>query len=156
MVAVGCNIHDSMVGFIRVVDAPFAVKTDAKGVAVLRGVPGGAATLTVWHPYAKAKGAGGLARRHPARRRHGLRSRGARRAPGSGPDGALLMFGRLRTRLTVLYAALFAIGLGLVALVVYGAIATNAARVVKGELQANATVFDRLWAARSKQLEDGA
>ena len=56
VVAVGCNIHDSMVGFIRVVDAPFAVKTDAKGVALLRGVPAGAATLTVWHPYAKAKG----------------------------------------------------------------------------------------------------
>jgi hypothetical protein len=55
VVAVGCNIHDNMVGFIRVVDAPFAAKTDAKGVAVIRSLPAGAATLTVWHPYAKTK-----------------------------------------------------------------------------------------------------
>ncbi len=66
------------------------------------------------------------------------------------------MFRRLSTRLTVLYAGLFAVALGMVALAVYTAVAANAARAVRGELQANATVFDRLWDVRSGQLRDGA
>jgi plastocyanin len=53
--ALGCNIHDQMVAFVRVVDTPFAGKTDASGVATLRAAPDGAAKLTVWHPYARAK-----------------------------------------------------------------------------------------------------
>ena len=56
VIALGCNIHDSMVGFIKVVDTAFAAKTDAQGVAVLHGAPAGAATLKVWHPYQKAPG----------------------------------------------------------------------------------------------------
>ena len=31
IVAVGCNIHDDMTGYIRVVDTPFAAKTNAAG-----------------------------------------------------------------------------------------------------------------------------
>ncbi len=56
VIALGCNIHDSMVGFIKVVDTPFAAKTDAQGMAVLHGAPAGAGTLKVWHPYLKARG----------------------------------------------------------------------------------------------------
>lgn len=56
VVALGCNIHDSMVGFIKVVDTPFAVKTDAAGQAVLRGLPTGSVDVRVWHPYLKAPG----------------------------------------------------------------------------------------------------
>ena len=58
VVALGCNIHDQMSAFIVVVDTPFAAKTDARGVAVLRGLPGDNARVQVWHPYAKAKGTG--------------------------------------------------------------------------------------------------
>ena len=54
VVALGCNIHDSMVAFIKVVDTPFAAKTDASGVAIIHNAPAGAVTLRVWHPYAKA------------------------------------------------------------------------------------------------------
>jgi plastocyanin len=53
--AIGCNIHDQMVGFVRVVDTPFAAKSDAQGLAEIRGAPDGATKLTVWHPYAKGK-----------------------------------------------------------------------------------------------------
>jgi plastocyanin len=56
VVALGCNIHDQMSAFIVVVDTPFAAKTDATGQATLRGLRGDQAKLTVWHPYAKAKG----------------------------------------------------------------------------------------------------
>jgi plastocyanin len=57
IVALGCNIHDIMIGYIYVADTPFAVKTDATGVAVIHGLPGGAGTLSVWHPDMKAKAA---------------------------------------------------------------------------------------------------
>lgn len=55
VVALGCNIHDSMVGFIKVVSTPFAGKTGPDGRVRLRGLPNaGAATLKVWQPYQKA------------------------------------------------------------------------------------------------------
>ena len=55
VVALGCNIHDSMIGYIYVADTPFAAKTNAAGEAVIRGLPGGAGALTVWHPDMKAR-----------------------------------------------------------------------------------------------------
>ena len=54
VVSVGCNIHDSMSGFVKVVDAPYAVKTDAQGRAVIRDLPAGGVTIRLWHPYLKA------------------------------------------------------------------------------------------------------
>jgi plastocyanin len=51
VVSLGCNIHDDMTGFIRVVDTPYAAKTDAHGEAVIRGLPPGPAQLAVWHPF---------------------------------------------------------------------------------------------------------
>jgi hypothetical protein len=54
-VAVGCNIHDQMSGFIRVVDTPYANKTSGGGFATLAKVPAGKARITVWHPRMKAK-----------------------------------------------------------------------------------------------------
>ena len=55
-VALGCNIHDQMVGFIKVVDTPFANKSEASGEVHLRGLPAGKATVRIWHPYLKAPG----------------------------------------------------------------------------------------------------
>ena len=56
VIALGCNIHDQMIAFIKVVDTPYAAKTDADGNVVLRDVPPGAATMKVWYPYLKAPG----------------------------------------------------------------------------------------------------
>ena len=50
VVAVGCNIHDEMIGYIRVVDTPFAATTDADGEAVLSGLKNPKGKVTVWHP----------------------------------------------------------------------------------------------------------
>ncbi|WP_198577207.1 cupredoxin domain-containing protein [Caulobacter hibisci] len=52
--AIGCNIHDQMVGFIKVVDTQYAAKSDASGKAVIRGAPDGAVVVKVWHPYLRA------------------------------------------------------------------------------------------------------
>jgi plastocyanin len=54
-VPIGCNIHDDMLAFIRVVDTPHAVVTDATGTARLSGISDGAQTVTVWHPYARGR-----------------------------------------------------------------------------------------------------
>lgn len=56
VIALGCNIHDSMVAFIVVVDTPFAAKTDAAGVAVIHDAPTGVQAIRVWHPYLRAPG----------------------------------------------------------------------------------------------------
>ena len=54
VVALGCNIHDAMVAYIDVVDAPFAAKTDARGRVDFSDVPTGSALVRAWHPYMRA------------------------------------------------------------------------------------------------------
>lgn len=54
-VAVGCNIHDAMTGFIKVVDTPYANKTAGDGTTVLASVPAGRSRITVWHPRMRTK-----------------------------------------------------------------------------------------------------
>lgn len=54
--ALGCNIHDQMLAYIKVVDTPWAAKTPANGDLTLRGIPAGAATLRVWHPRLSGRG----------------------------------------------------------------------------------------------------
>lgn len=56
VVALGCNIHDQMSGFIIVVDTPYAAQADAQGHVRLTGVPGGAATVKVWSPSLRVPG----------------------------------------------------------------------------------------------------
>jgi plastocyanin len=56
LVAIGCNIHDTMSGYIHVVDTPYAAKTDASGRAVIEGVPEGGATLALWSRAVHAAG----------------------------------------------------------------------------------------------------
>ncbi len=56
VVAIGCNIHDQMSGFIWVVDTPFAAQTDAGGRLVIANVPPGGASLRLWHPNVRAPG----------------------------------------------------------------------------------------------------
>lgn len=52
-VALGCNIHDWMSGYVRVVDTPYAAKTDHNGYARLSAVPYGSYGVTIWHPRAR-------------------------------------------------------------------------------------------------------
>lgn len=54
-VALGCNIHDGMSGFIKVVDTPFAAKSSTSGAARLNGLPSGFARVTIWHSKLRGK-----------------------------------------------------------------------------------------------------
>lgn len=51
-VAVGCNIHDQMRGYIKIVDTAWAAKTDRNGNVTIGDLPSGHATVKVWHPLA--------------------------------------------------------------------------------------------------------
>ena len=66
------------------------------------------------------------------------------------------MFTQLRTKLTVLYAALFGVILILVSIAVYSVAVNVAERQVKGELASAGTVFDRIWTLRASELKDSA
>lgn len=49
VVILGCNIHDWMIGYIDVTDAPFYGTTDAQGTWTAE-LPAGRYEITVWHP----------------------------------------------------------------------------------------------------------
>lgn len=56
IVPLGCNIHDRMIAYLDVVDTPWAKAADANGHVVLRDIPAGGVTISVWHPYLRAQG----------------------------------------------------------------------------------------------------
>jgi plastocyanin len=49
LVVLGCNIHDRMVAYVKVVDTPYFAKTDAAGVARIDLPPAGKFTVSAWH-----------------------------------------------------------------------------------------------------------
>jgi plastocyanin len=53
IVALGCNIHDGMLGYIVVVDTPHFAKTDEQGVALIDGVSSGDYVVAAWTPRAR-------------------------------------------------------------------------------------------------------
>lgn len=53
-VALGCNIHDWMVGFVYVVESPWFAKTAKTGAARLD-LSDGEYDLKVWHPWQRAE-----------------------------------------------------------------------------------------------------
>jgi plastocyanin len=51
LVVVGCNIHDSMVGYIYVTPAPYFGTTEASGTFKLKDLPKDDYQIVVWSPY---------------------------------------------------------------------------------------------------------
>ena len=49
LVVIGCNIHDRMVAYIKVVDSPWFAKTDAAGMASIEVPPGARYSVSAWH-----------------------------------------------------------------------------------------------------------
>ncbi|HEX5065343.1 MAG TPA: methylamine utilization protein [Myxococcota bacterium] len=52
-VVLGCNIHDDMIGFIRVLDTPWYATTGEPGLAHIANVPPGRYKVELWHPRAQ-------------------------------------------------------------------------------------------------------
>lgn len=61
LVVLGCNIHDSMVAYVLVLDTAWFAKTPASGNATLSGVTPGRWRAEVWHPLLKEGVKGGEA-----------------------------------------------------------------------------------------------
>ncbi|SFB99636.1 hypothetical protein [Pseudoalteromonas denitrificans] len=49
-VAMGCNIHDWMSGFVLVVDTPFYTQTNSQSIATFENMLLGEYQLVIWHP----------------------------------------------------------------------------------------------------------
>ena len=49
VVVLGCNIHDTMIGWVVVVPTPYHARADEQGVARIDGVPPGQYRLRAWH-----------------------------------------------------------------------------------------------------------
>jgi plastocyanin len=56
VVTLGCNIHDEMVGYLVVTDAPYYGRTDSKG-AWSNELARGRYRITIWHPRMRDEGA---------------------------------------------------------------------------------------------------
>lgn len=65
VIALGCNIHDTMLAYVYVVGTPYFAKTK-DGARVLTDLPAGTYTVKAWHPDRHA----GLARRDGDGRRY--------------------------------------------------------------------------------------
>ena len=50
IVTLGCNIHDDMIAYLVVTDAPWFGRTDADGNWSASGLPAGDLRVQVWHP----------------------------------------------------------------------------------------------------------
>jgi plastocyanin len=57
LVVLGCNIHDRMIAYVKVVDSPFFAKTGPDGVARIELGAAGKYTVSAWHYNAAAAGA---------------------------------------------------------------------------------------------------
>ncbi|MGZ3182522.1 MAG: methylamine utilization protein [Telluria sp.] len=49
IVVLGCNIHDRMIAYVKVVDTPYFAKTDANGAARIELPAAGKFKLAAWH-----------------------------------------------------------------------------------------------------------
>ena len=49
LVVLGCNIHDRMVSYVKVVDSPYFAKTDAAGMARIEVPAAGKYMVSAWH-----------------------------------------------------------------------------------------------------------
>lgn len=50
VVAVGCNIHDTMITYLYVSAAPWVARSGADGVALIRDLPAASYTVRAWQP----------------------------------------------------------------------------------------------------------
>jgi plastocyanin len=58
VVAIGCNIHDQMLGYLVVTDAPFVARSRDDGIVRFDTVPPGEYDVVVWQPRLRANDVG--------------------------------------------------------------------------------------------------
>ena len=58
IVVLGCNIHDTMIAYVLVVDTPWFARTDAAGQATLAGLEPGSYQLKAWRSSMREEAAG--------------------------------------------------------------------------------------------------
>lgn len=58
VVAIGCNIHDQMIAWLYVSDAPWLARTGVDGQVGFERLPAGRYRVVVWHPRMEGRGEG--------------------------------------------------------------------------------------------------
>ncbi|HET8818396.1 MAG TPA: carboxypeptidase regulatory-like domain-containing protein [Xanthomonadaceae bacterium] len=58
VVAIGCNIHDQMIAWLYVSDAPWLARTGGDGAVAFDALPPGDYRVVVWHPRLEARDRG--------------------------------------------------------------------------------------------------
>ena len=150
VVSLGCNIHDSMSGYLYVTATPLYGADRCRRARHFRRCArrrGGAAGVGAGDPRpGQHHGAGGH-----------YRSRGAQaelyHAMIARPR---IIFTKLRTRLAVQYGLLFGLGFLMVLLVAQAVIRKEAQRSVTADLLNSAMVYDRIWDMREHSLATAA
>jgi plastocyanin len=56
IVTLGCNIHDSMLGYVLVTDAPYYGQTSTAGAWSSAALPPGSYAVSIWHPRLRNPG----------------------------------------------------------------------------------------------------
>lgn len=56
VVPIGCNIHDQMAAFVKVVDTGLTGLSDGAGRVTFANIPPGSVIARIWHPYLRAPG----------------------------------------------------------------------------------------------------
>lgn len=54
-VALGCDIHDNMLGYVFVAGSPFFATADNTGTALIEALPAGSHQIRVWHPNQRSE-----------------------------------------------------------------------------------------------------
>ncbi len=169
VVVLGCNIHDKMVAYIRVVETPYFSKTDSAGAARIEVPAAGRYVLKAWH-YNMA---GGAPLEQPLVLRAGAAParaavQKARKPPAAaparegGPKPLLpslrprLHFRSLESRILTLFMLLIVAVQVAGLLVIQRGIESNARAAIAQELGNGAKVFRRLLDQNAQSLRFGA
>ena len=159
VIAIGCNIHDQMSAFLFVSATRWAQRTE-RGAATFR--------RRAFRSFEDHRLAPLFADARPhaqpdvaVRRRRTSRILHRQAQAGAAPrHGQLLMrpfrIRTLNTRLSLLFAGLFAAVMLSVSMLLFAMVERIARAKVEQQLVASGAVFDRLWQQRSLQMQDAA
>src|SRR5471032_735304 len=147
VVVLGCNIHDKMLAYVKIVDTPYFAKTDGSGAARIDIPAAGKYTLKAWH-YGVV---GGVQTGHQA-------TVGRWRRAGFRPVMGLrvIRFRSLESRIVTLFLVLICIVQVLGLFVIQRGIDSNARSSIAAELNNGAKVFKRLLDQNAQSLRFGA
>ena len=168
-VALGCNIHDWMIGYIYVLETPYFGKTGGpRRGARLSSLPAGEVEVRVWHPRLKdgvdktlrpvtlsAGGGRASSSRSGSTRIDAGRDRPTTTPPTTSTTSPAVAFRRFQSRIIVVFMGLFFLVLAAMLAAVDRVNTQHARAQISESLNIGGRAFVRLFDARSERLMEG-